>query len=98
MKSTGIPVKTNLYDIIQNPKEGITILESSRHASLFITSPQKMTYFRSVRNPSHLHFVFMTIIGVIREGFCCSPNACEPRKATFCSKSLDENTLVQPRG
>jgi hypothetical protein len=56
-----------------------------------------MIYLQSVWNPGHLYLVLVTVVGVIRERFCCCQNTFEPGKATFCSESPDEDTLVQLR-
>ena len=56
-----------------------------------------MTYFWIVWNYGQLDVVLGTVLRVIRKGLGRSADAFDPGKAAFCSKALDEDTLVHRR-
>jgi hypothetical protein len=46
------------------------------------------TYFRNVWDSGHLDLL-TTVVRVVRRGFCCSPNALGPEKATHFSDRIN---------
>jgi hypothetical protein len=64
--------------------------------SLYLTTG--ITHLWSVWNPDHLDLILLTVVRVIRKGFCCGSHGHDPEKAARCSEAPDEYTLVQYRG
>jgi hypothetical protein len=64
--------------------------------SLYLTTG--ITHPWSVWNPDHLDLILLTVVRVIKKGFCCSSHGYDPEKAARCSEAPDEDALVQCRG
>jgi hypothetical protein len=91
------PEKATLCsDIIQNPGERVTILTPTEGVMPPSSSFQhrKTTYFSSAWNSEHLEPILATVVGVVRKGFCCSPDRFGPEKDTLCSEAPDEDALI----
>ena len=86
--------QTNLNDIVQNPNERVAILKPRRHASFSVISHKKATYVRNIWNLGHLYLTVLTVVRVIRKGFCRGPEVSGPKQDTFCSKALDEDAVI----
>ena len=44
-----------------------------------------------------MDLILTTVVGVIRKGFCCSPDGNSPEKAALCSEAPDKDTLIHRR-
>ena len=85
--------RTNLYNIVQNTDERVAILNQV----IRVISPSthmKTTYFLNTWNLCHLYLIPPTVVGVIRLGFCCSPEVLGPEERALCSEAPDEDALI----
>jgi len=44
-----------------------------------------------------MDLILTTVVGVIRKGFCCSPDGHSPEQAALCSEAPDKDTLIHRR-
>jgi hypothetical protein len=41
-----------------------------------------------------LYLVLLTVVRVVRKGFCRGPEASDPEERALCSKALDEGAVI----
>ena len=80
-----------------SPKPLRAARDTGTRSSWFVL-PKKTTYFRNTWDSCHLYLIVSGVVRVVRTGFCCSTEVCEPEEAALCSEALNEDALIRSRG
>ena len=83
---------TNLYDIVQYTDERVAILNQVIRVPP--STDMKIAYFLNTWNSCHLYLIILTVVRVVRKGFCCSTDVSGPEGRALCSESPNEDALI----